>query len=180
MSYLSDYLGEKYKEGMTEDELSAALEGINKKVMSNALTKANSEAASYKKKMKEAQDSATAASSETEKLTERIAELERTNIIASRKAQFLANGFDETQANDMAVAYADGNMEKIFELQQNFLSEKTKNMKAEILKQTPKPSGTCAGTDETPEKSIAETLGNLRAEKNKQSKEVLDFYTRRD
>ena len=56
MSYLSDQLGEAYKEGMTEDEISAALEAkyqsrdaeMNR--LKNALTKANSEAAEYKKK----------------------------------------------------------------------------------------------------------------------------------
>ena len=180
MSYLSDYLGEKYKEGMTEDELSAALEEINKKAISNALTKANSESANYKNKMKEAMDTATNANTETEALKQRIAELERSNKVSARKSQFIANGFDENQADEMANAYADGDMDKIFELQQAYLSEKTKNLKAEILKATPKPVTGGETKAEESETSIAETLGKLRADKNKRSQDIINMYTKGD
>lgn len=180
MSYLSDYLGESYKEGMTEDELSAALEEANKKAMSNALTKANSEAASYKKKMKEAMDNATAATSETEKLNQRIAELERTNKVSAKKAQFLANGFTDEQSGKMAEAYADGDMDKIMEIQSAFLADREKNIKAELLKQTPKPvAGNSDSSEEKPSANVAEMLGKMRADKNAKSKEILDMYTNR-
>lgn len=179
MSYLSDYLGESYKEGMTEDELSAVLEEVNKKNMSNALTKANSEAASYKKKMKEAMDNVSAASTENEKLNQRLAELERDNAISKRKAQFLANGFSDEQSGKMAEAYADNDMDKILEIQSAFLADKEKAIKADLLKSTPKPEIGNSGAPEKPETNIAEMLGKMRADKNKQSQDIINMYTNR-
>ena len=107
--------------------------------MANALTKANSEAASYKKKMKEAMDNATAATSETEKLNQRIADLEKLNEISAKKAQCLASGFSDEQAEQLATACADGDMDKILEILSAFLADREKAIKAEIMKQTPKP-----------------------------------------
>lgn len=179
MSYLSDYLGESYKEGMTEDELSAVLEEVNKKNMSNALTKANSEAASYKKKMKEAMDNVSAASTENEKLNQRLAELERDNAISKRKAQFLANGFSDEQSGKMAEAYADNDMDKIFEIQSAFLADREKAIKAELLKQTPKPVAGGSETAEKTETNVAEMLGKMRADKNKKSQDIINMYTNR-
>ena len=59
MSYLSDLLGDSYKEGMTEEEISTALQaagaGQNNDAEINRLkaqlSKANSEAADYKKQV---------------------------------------------------------------------------------------------------------------------------------
>lgn len=179
MSYLSDYLGESYKEGMTEDELSAVLEEVNKKAMANALTKANSEAASYKKKMKEAMDNATAATSETEKLNRRIADLEKLNKISAKKAQCLASGFSDEQAEQLATAYADGDMDKILEIQSAFLADREKAIKAELLKQTPKPVAGGSETAEKTETNVAEMLGKMRADKNKKSQDIINMYTNR-
>ena len=74
MSYLSNLLGTAYKEGMTEDELSAALEGQNLTAgtgedaevtrLKAALSKANSEAADYKKQLRSKQTEAEAAAAQ--------------------------------------------------------------------------------------------------------------------
>ena len=69
MSYLSDLLGNAYKEGMTEEEISIALESVNNSnnaeinKLKSALSKANSEAADYKKQLrtKQSDDEAAAA-----------------------------------------------------------------------------------------------------------------------
>ena len=89
MSYLSDLLGEAYKEGMTEEEISAALEGkksssdaeMNR--LKNALTKANSEAAEWKKKVREYQtdEEAKAAGMDQAKLLK----LEKKKVTAQQK-----------------------------------------------------------------------------------------------
>ena len=60
MSYLSDLLGEAYKEGMTEEEISTALQTAGAGQSNTAeldklkaqLSKANSEAADYKKQLR--------------------------------------------------------------------------------------------------------------------------------
>ena len=72
MSYLSDLLGEAYKEGMTEEEISTALQiagagqsndaEINK--LKAQLSKANSEAADYKKQLRGKQTADEAAAAE--------------------------------------------------------------------------------------------------------------------
>lgn len=60
MSYLSDLLGNAYKEGMTEEEISTALQSAGAGAKDNEaevnrlkaqLSKANSEAADYKKQL---------------------------------------------------------------------------------------------------------------------------------
>ena len=72
MSYLSELLGNDYKEGMTEDDISAALEKANKKGTSDvdklkaSLTKANAEAAKYKQQIRERQTDEEAAKSAQE------------------------------------------------------------------------------------------------------------------
>lgn len=74
MSYLSDLLGKAYKEGMTEDEISAALETVGQgneaevNRLKAALSKANSEAADYKKQLrtKQTDDEAAAAAQKEE------------------------------------------------------------------------------------------------------------------
>ena len=72
MSYLSDLLGDAYKEGMTEEEISTALQSAGAGAKDNEaevnrlkaqLSKANSEAADYKKQLrgKQSEDEAAAA-----------------------------------------------------------------------------------------------------------------------
>ena len=61
MSYLSDLLGSAYKEGMTEEEISTALETVGNgntaevNRLKAALSKANSEAAEFKKQLRSKQ-----------------------------------------------------------------------------------------------------------------------------
>ena len=72
MSYLSDLLGDSYKEGMTEEEISTALQaagaGQNNDAEINRLkaqlSKANSEAADYKKQLRGKQTADEAAAAE--------------------------------------------------------------------------------------------------------------------
>ena len=93
MSYLSDLLGTSYKEGMTEEDISNALEKLNKNSTSEAdklkiqLSKANSEAAEYKKQLRAKQTDDEAAAAETkaaiEKLMAENAELKKSMDIAN-------------------------------------------------------------------------------------------------
>ena len=112
MSYLSDLLGKAYKEGMTEDEISAALEtvgtGNDAEVnrLKAALSKANSEAADYKKQLrtKQTDDEAAAAAQKEEhdNLVQENADLKRSIALSERKAKLLAMGYDETLATETA------------------------------------------------------------------------------
>lgn len=151
MSYLSDQLGEAYKEGMTEDEISAALEAkyqsrdaeMNR--LKNALTKANSEAAEYKKKIRESQSEeeqkAAAQKEEYDRIVQENADLKRNMNISTRKAQLIAQGYEEKLADETATAMIDGDLDKVLKNQGVFLEAQAKAIKEGQMRNTPRPSG---------------------------------------
>ena len=149
MSYLSDLLGTAYKEGMTEDEISAALEAVSPgneaeiNRLKNALSKANSEAADYKKQLrtKQTDDEAAAAAQKEEydRLIEENAELKKSMELSERKAKLIAMGYDETLAEDTATAMVDGDMDKVMVNQGKYLEAQKKNIQANAMRKTPRP-----------------------------------------
>ena len=180
MSYLSDLLGDAYREGMTEDEMSEAIESaISKRdetnsaemtKMKNALSKANSEAAGYKKdlraKMSEAEANEASRKEEWDKIVKENADLKRNIALSERNAKLLAIGYDEKLALETATAMVDGDMEKVIANQGKFLEAQKKNIIADAMKGTPRP-GTGAeeggGTDYSKEIATAQKNGDLSA-----------------
>lgn len=150
MSFLSDLLGEAWKEGMTVDEISAALEkkqtGNDAEItrLRNALTKANSEAAEYKKKIRESQTEeeakAAAQKEEYEKMLQENTELKRSMSISDKKAKLIALGYEEKIAGETATAMVDGDMEKVIANQGLFLEAQTKLIKENQMRKTPRPA----------------------------------------
>lgn len=150
MSYLSDLLGTAYKEGMTEDEISEALKnvtGTNEAEMlklKNALNKANSEAAEYKKKLREKQTDDEAAKQakdeEYNKLLQENTDLKRSMNVSEKKAKLLAMGYDEKLAGETAVAMVDGDMDKVMNNQSIYLEAQKKEITANHMKNTPRPN----------------------------------------
>ncbi|MCI6363783.1 hypothetical protein [Intestinimonas butyriciproducens] len=154
MSYLSDLLGKAYKEGMTEDEISAALETVGQgneaevNRLKAALSKANSEAADYKKQLrtKQTDDEAAAAAQKEEhdRLVQENADLKRSMALSERKAKLLAMGYDESLAGETAAAMVDGDMDKVMANQSKYLEVQKKNIQADAMRKTPRPA---AGDD---------------------------------
>ena len=154
MSYLSDLLGKAYKEGMTEDEISAALETVGQgneaevNRLKAALSKANSEAADYKKQLrtKQTDDEAAAAAQKEEhdRLVQENADLKRSMALSERKAKLLAMGYDESLADETAAAMVDGDMDKVMANQSKYLEVQKKNIQADSMRKTPRPA---AGDD---------------------------------
>lgn len=154
MSYLSDLLGKAYKEGMTEDEISAALETVGQgneaevNRLKAALSKANSEAADYKKQLrtKQTDDEAAAAAQKEEhdRLLQENADLKRSMALSERKAKLLAMGYDESLADETAAAMVDGDMDKVMANQSKYLEVQKKNIQADAMRKTPRPA---AGDD---------------------------------
>ena len=150
MSYLSEMLGESYKEGMTEEEISAALEKRQQNNDSeigrlrNALNKANSEAAEYKKKIRETQteeeQKAAAQKEEYDRIIQENADLKRSMNISTRKAQLIAQGYEEKLADETATAMIDGDLDKVLTNQGIFLEAQTKAIKEGQMRTTPRPS----------------------------------------
>lgn len=150
MSYLSDLLGSVYKEGMTEDEISAALETLNTgnetemDKLKAALSKANSEAANYKKQLrsKQSDDEAQAAAQKEEhdRLVQENLDLKRSIALAEKKAKFLGLGYDEALAEETATAMVDGDMDKVIANQSKYLEVQKKNILADQMRGTPRPT----------------------------------------
>ena len=189
MSYLSDLLGDSYKEGMTEEEISDALEKIedsksdqlqkNESEISklrDAVSKANSEAAKYRRQLTAKQSDAKAAEinqkEEYEKLVQENTELKKSISISERKAELIGIGYEEKLANETATAMVDGNLDVVIANQKKYLEEQKKVIKAEHMKNTPRPkegSVQAGSTDYAKMIADAQASGNISA---------MAYYTR--
>lgn len=109
----------------------------------NATSKANSEAAEYKRQLKALQDKANEGASESDKkmadLEEQIKTLQREKSITERKASFIGIGMNDDSALKAAEAFTNGDSESFFDTIKSFINEHDKTFKAELLKATPKP-----------------------------------------
>ena len=77
---------------------------------------------------------------EREELQNKYDKLLRESVIAKNKAKLVALGYDESLADETAEAMADGDSEKVFANQQKHLASFEKKVRAEALKNTPKPT----------------------------------------
>ncbi len=147
---LKELLGDAYKENMTAEEIALALEKVQLnnnddalEKMKQAVSKANSEAADYKKQLKAKMTEEELKQAEREKeLTDLKTELEtlkRTNFINENKAQFISLGYDEALAATSAKALLDGDFKTVFANQKAFLDAYSKQVESNLLKGTSKP-----------------------------------------
>lgn len=179
MSYLSDLLGDSYKEGMTEEEISTALQaaGAGQKKddtdeitrLKAQLSKANSEAADYKKQLRGKQTADEAAAAEQkatmEKLTQENTDLKRSIALADKKTKLIAMGYDEKLADSTAIAMVDGDMDTVMKNQATFNESREKAIRAEQMKKTPRPAAGSeeGGTDYAKKIEEAQAGGDLTA-----------------
>lgn len=126
----------------------------------NAATKANSEAAEWKKKhnaLLSAEDQKKQESEESiKKMEQELAELRRDKAISEHKAQFIGLGYEESLATETATAMEDGDLAKVFANQKKFLEEHDKNLKAIAMKNTPTPPAGSGANAIDYDKAIAE------------------------
>ena len=169
---IKDLLKDAYKEGMTLEEIETALSDIDLPTdnsaeidrLKAALSKSNSEAADYKKQLREKMSAEEVkAKEDADKIEELIKErdaLLREKTVAGHKAKYLALGYDEGLAGDTAEAMANGELDKVFANQKKHLESVEKKIRADVLKDTPKPEGGNGSDTITKEKfskmSIAE------------------------
>ena len=134
-------------ENMTLEEKVAALEAYEPDmsgfVSKNVADKYASEAASYKKQLREKQTEEEAAKAkeaeERAALLARVEELEREKAVTEYTASYLALGYDEKLARSSAEAIAKGDMAAVFENQKIHAANVEKALRAEMLKKTPEP-----------------------------------------
>lgn len=139
-------------EAMSTEEKLAALEAFEYndnagelERYKNATTKANAEAAEWKRKHNAlVSEDELKKQADAEKLTQMEEELKilrREKDISQHKANFIAMGYPEALAQETATALAEGNLNKVFANQQKFMVEHDKAIKAEMLKDVPPPVG---------------------------------------
>lgn len=63
------------------------------------------------------------------------------SVVSKNKAKLLGLGYEEKLADDTAEAMAAGDLEKVFANQKKHLDSFEKKVRAEALKDTPKPTG---------------------------------------
>ena len=146
-----DLLKDAYKEGMTLEEIEAALAEVELPAdqsseiekLKTANSKLSSENAEWKRKHREALTEEERKAQETadliKQLQEENATLTRDSNVSKHKAKFLGMGYDESLASDAATAMVDGDMEKLFSYQQKHQEALEKKIRADALKGTPKP-----------------------------------------
>ena len=153
MGYLQDLLGDSFKEGMTEDELSKAIEkAVNAKEkqaeqdltkIKNAFNKASSEVAEYKHKLQEHLSDDEKKRNEQDDLLKQLQEenaaFKRQSAIAENRAKFISFGYGEDLAQKTAEALFDGDLETVFANHKTAWEAKEKEIRAGVMRSTPVP-----------------------------------------
>ncbi len=106
-----------------------------------ALSKANSEAAEYKRQWKEKQTEQERLESEraeAEKtMREELETLRRGKVVGEYTKQCMSMGYNAELAAECAEAMADGRFNDVFSIQQKFMEAKTKEIEANALNKQP-------------------------------------------
>lgn len=145
-------------ENLTPEEKIAALEAnyISAAQIKASADKAASEAASYKKQLREKQtdEEAKAAKSAEEHaaLLARVEQLEHEKAVSTYTTAYVAMGYDSKLAAATAEAMAKGDTETVLKNQKLHLENREKALRTELLKQTPPPAGGSSDTAMTKEK----------------------------
>ena len=136
-------------ENMTPEEKLAALEAFDPEkngfVAKETFDKTASEAASFKKQLREKQTAEEAQAEkdkeEREALLARVEELEREKTMNTYVNSYLGLGYDEKTAKATAEALVKGDMNTVFANQKTFIETREKALRAELLDTTPAPLG---------------------------------------
>lgn len=165
-------------ENLTPEEKIAALEANYSSVAQIKATadKNASEAAAYKKQLREKQTDeeakAAKAAEEHAALLARVEQLEHEKAVGTYTTAYVAMGYDEKLAAATAEAMAKGDTETVLKNQKIHLETREKALRTELLKQTPTPAG---GSSDTTMKK-ADFMKMSLAEKQKFATENPEQY----
>jgi hypothetical protein len=160
---LKEFLGDKYKDGITLEELIALDVEAPKppKVEDSAafielkesFRKASSDAAELKRqlqsKMTEQERAETEASEKQTAIEKELAELRRVNAVNENTSKFVGLGYELEDAKAVAIATLDGDTDKIMELMKKHEESVKTTLKKELMDESgkvTKPAGGAGGT----------------------------------
>lgn len=152
---------------------------VDKKTFDAKASEAADLSKKLKAKMSEEEQTAAERDAKWAEMEAKLQALEMEKTISTYKASYLAmNGYDEKLAQDTAEALAKGDMAKVFANQQKAMDAHDKALKAELLRNTPKPEGAGGGDnhDEDPSVELARKLGKEKAASMNVSAKGLEYY----
>ena len=185
---LSALLGDAYKEGMTADEISEALKGVEMpkdqsaeiERLKDTISKRNGEISEWKQKYNATLDDATRKKNEEDdnvrKLQEEIESLKKERTISGYKASYIGMGYSDEDAGKIASLLTDGKMDEVLAMQKAHQDKMAEQIKKDLLKGTPRPGGQDDEKDENPNIKLAKEMARSRAATVKSSAEILDRY----
>mgnify|MGYP007021772379 FL=1 len=151
---------------------------VAKKTFDEKATEAANLSKQLKAKMTDDEAAKAQAEADRKALEDKYTELLRKSTIAEHTARYIAMpGYDEKLARETAEALFDGDMERVFANQQKANVAYEKKLRADLVKQDPKPDGAGggdSGKDEAVE--FAKKLGKQRADALKNANEGLKHY----
>lgn len=153
MANIQDLLGEAYHEGMTNDEIVEALQGVTLpqdrsdevERLKKAFDKSASETAEYKRQLRAKQ---TEEEKKQAELNEKFSLMEKENAemkkqiaVADLTNKFLASGLDNETARKTALAAYDGKIDTIIDAYNAKIASVKDTVKAELMADTPSITG---------------------------------------
>lgn len=179
---VSALLAFQYDDGT--EKIKAAEESAAK--MKAAFDKASSEAAGYKKQLNATKSEEELKRLENEEalkaMQEKLAEYEQRDKISTAKAALLGKGFGEDIVLDAANAFIGGDIESFCKVLEKYRAAIETNTKSALMGNNPKPESGAKNDDAADngkDVSIAEQLGQARAEQQKKARSILDNYLTR-
>lgn len=171
-------------ENMTAEEKLAALEGYEFDttgyVKKDLLDKATSEAAGYKRQLREklsADEQAKAEHDETVKaMKEELETLRTEKAIDNATKKWMGLGYDEKLAAETAKAMVNGDTEKVFANHAKFIAEKEKTLRAQLLKDTPTPPSGEGSKGMTKDAFLKLSLAEKAAFAKEHPEQYQEFY----
>lgn len=162
-------------EGMTAEQKLAAVLGmelpepdmagwVRKDVFDAKASEAANLTKQLRTKMTDEEAAKVAEAAARKELEDKYNELLKRTTISDYKAKYLAMGYDEKLAADTATALADGNFDKVFANSEKFKTEMEKKIKADILKDTPRP-----GTDNGGKAMTVDDISKIRDASERQA-----------
>jgi nitrate/nitrite-specific signal transduction histidine kinase len=153
MSFLQEYLGDAYKEDMSQDDLAKALEKVTKArekqaeadltKLKNAFNKASSDLAEYKHKLQAQMTEEDQKKAEQAELLEKLqaenAAFRKQTAIAENKAKFISFGYADDLAEKTAEALFDGDLETVFANHKAAWEAKEQEIRAGMMRNAPMP-----------------------------------------
>lgn len=187
---LSALLGEAYKDGMTLEEVTEALKGVEMpkdqsaeiERLKNAITKSNGEAADWRRKYQDTLDEDTKKAQQEEEsrkaLEQEVERLRKEMTVSGYKASYISMGYSDEDAGKIAGLMADGKMEDVLAMQKKHQEAMAEQIKKELLKKTGRPGGgnDDDGDDRDDNVRLAQEMAKSRAASAKQGADIISQY----